>query len=39
MNRKDNASAKSKELQPIPQADKVAAHLLLPYHTLIFRFQ
>jgi hypothetical protein len=30
MNRKANASAKSKELQPIAQADTVAAHLLLP---------
>ena len=39
MNRNANASAKSKELQPIPQADKVAAHLLLRYCTLIFHFQ
>jgi molecular chaperone DnaK len=30
MNRQANASAKSKELQPIAQADTVAAHLLLP---------
>ena len=33
MNRKANASAKSKELQPHPQADTVAAHLLLPNRT------
>jgi len=39
MNRNANASAKSKELQLIPQADKVAAHLLLRYCTLIFHFQ
>jgi hypothetical protein len=30
MNRQANASAKSKELQPIAQADTLAAHLLLP---------
>ena len=33
MNRQANASAKSKELQPIAQADTVAAHLLLPNRT------
>jgi len=33
MNRQANASAKSKELQPIPKAVTVAAHLLLPNHT------
>jgi hypothetical protein len=33
MNRRANASAKSKELQPIAQADTVAAHLLLPNRT------
>ena len=33
MNRQANASAKSKELQPIAQADTVAAHLLLPQRT------
>lgn len=36
MNRKANASAKSKELQLHPQADKVAAHLLLPNRTTTF---
>jgi hypothetical protein len=30
MNRQAITSAKSKELQPIAQADTVAAHLLLP---------
>jgi hypothetical protein len=30
-----NASAKSKELQCYPQADTIAAHLLLPDHTII----
>jgi len=30
MKRQANASAKSKELQPIKQADTIAAHLLLP---------
>jgi hypothetical protein len=30
MNRNANASAKSKELQPIAQVDTFAAHLLLP---------
>jgi hypothetical protein len=34
MNRQANASTKSKELQPIPQADKVAVHLLLFQRTL-----
>jgi len=33
MNRRANASAKSKELQPIAQTDTVAAHLLLPNRT------
>lgn len=33
MNRQANALAKSKELQPIAQADTVAAHLLLPQRT------
>lgn len=33
MNRQANASAKSKELQPIAQAYTVAAHLLLPQRT------
>ena len=33
MNRQANASAKSKELQPIAQADTVAAHLILPNRT------
>jgi hypothetical protein len=33
MNKKANASAKSKELQPNTQADTVAAHLLLPKRT------
>ncbi|WP_262898003.1 hypothetical protein [Algoriphagus oliviformis] len=33
MNRQANASAKSKELQPILQADTDAAHLLLPNRT------
>ena len=33
MNKQANASAKSKELQSIAQADTVAAHLLLPNHT------
>ncbi|SDA95031.1 hypothetical protein SAMN03080617_03994 [Algoriphagus alkaliphilus] len=33
MNIKVNALAKSKELQPIAQADTVAAHLLLPNRT------
>lgn len=33
MDRKANASAKSKELQPNAQADTVAAHLLLPSRT------
>ncbi|MBV6881415.1 hypothetical protein NG800_015760 [Epilithonimonas ginsengisoli] len=33
MNKNANASAKSKELQPHPQADTVAAHLLLPNRT------
>lgn len=36
MNRQVNASVKSKELQPIPQADTVPAHLILPKRTLIF---
>ncbi|MFN7911279.1 MAG: hypothetical protein ACK5QC_05610 [Bacteroidota bacterium] len=31
MNRQTNASAKSKELQSSPQADTVAAHLILPH--------
>ncbi|GIV35551.1 MAG: hypothetical protein KatS3mg031_3086 [Chitinophagales bacterium] len=35
MNIKANASAKSKELQPIAQADTVAAHLLLPQRKII----
>lgn len=35
MNRQANASAKSKELQPIAQADTVAAHLLLPQRNII----
>ena len=30
MNRKANASAKSKELQPNAQSQRFAAHLLLP---------
>jgi hypothetical protein len=34
MNRQPNATAKSKELQPLPQADTVAAHLLLPQGTM-----
>jgi hypothetical protein len=33
MNIKSNASAKSKELQPIAQADTVAAHFLLHNRT------
>ncbi len=33
MNIQDNASAKSKELQPNAQSDTVAAHLLLPDRT------
>jgi hypothetical protein len=33
MNGQANASAKSKELQPTPQADRIAAHWLLPRHT------
>ncbi len=33
MNRQANASAKSKELQPIAQVDSVAAQLLLPQPT------
>jgi len=33
MNRKSNASAKSKELQPTALANTVAAHLLLPNRT------
>ncbi len=37
MNRKANASAKSKELQPNAQADTVAAHLLLPNRTTTLR--
>jgi len=36
MNRKANASAKSKELQPHPQADTVAAHLILLQRTIKF---
>lgn len=36
MNKQANASAKSKELQPHPQADTVAAHLLLPSRTITF---
>lgn len=36
MNRQANASAKSKELQAIPQVDTVAAHLLLPSRTMTF---
>jgi hypothetical protein len=32
---KANASAKSKELQPHPQPDTVAAHLLLPNLTTL----
>jgi len=31
-----NASAKSKEVQPNPQAAKVAPHLLLPHLTKTF---
>jgi hypothetical protein len=31
-----NASAKTKELQPNPQADTVAAHLFLPQRTTTF---
>jgi len=34
MNEQANASAKSKELQCHPQADTIAAHLLLPDHTI-----
>ena len=33
MNRRANALAKSKELQPIAQADTAAAHLLLHNRT------
>jgi len=33
MRNKANASTKTKELQPHPQADKVAPHLLLPLLT------
>jgi hypothetical protein len=36
MNKQANASAKSKELQSIAQADTVAAHLLLPHAATIF---
>jgi hypothetical protein len=36
MNRRANASAKSKELQPHPQADTVAAHLILLQRTIKF---
>jgi hypothetical protein len=36
MKRQANASAKSKELQPHPQADTVVAHLLLPNRTADF---
>ncbi|MFN9112881.1 MAG: hypothetical protein ACK5XN_22680 [Bacteroidota bacterium] len=34
MNKHANASAKPKELQCSPQADTIAAHLLLPDHTI-----
>lgn len=34
MNKQANASAKPKELQCHPQADTIAAHLLLPDHTI-----
>jgi hypothetical protein len=37
MNTKSQASAKLKELQPNPEADTVAAHLLLPEHTNTIR--
>lgn len=33
MNRPANASAKSRELQALAQADTVAAHLLVPKRT------
>jgi hypothetical protein len=36
MNRQANASAKSKELQPITKADTIAAHLLLPHAITTF---
>jgi hypothetical protein len=35
MNKEANASAKSQELQPNPQAKTIAAHLILPKRNII----